>query len=36
VLICAMNAGEYGSEFHKLRAEGLDDSDFAHAQSGLR
>ena len=26
ILICAMNDGGYGSEFHKLRADGLDDS----------
>jgi thiamine pyrophosphate-dependent acetolactate synthase large subunit-like protein len=26
MLICAMNDGGYGSEFHKLRADGLDDS----------
>ena len=25
MLICAMNDGGYGSEFHKLRADGLDD-----------
>ncbi|MET0876724.1 MAG: thiamine pyrophosphate-dependent enzyme [Tardiphaga sp.] len=25
ILICAMNDGGYGSEFHKLRADGLDD-----------
>jgi acetolactate synthase-1/2/3 large subunit len=26
ILICAMNDGGYGSEFHKLRADGIDDS----------
>src|SRR5215216_278508 len=26
ILICAMNDGGYGSEFNKLRADGLDDS----------
>ncbi len=26
ILICAMNDGGYGSEFHKLRADGVDDS----------
>ena len=26
ILIYAMNDGGYGSEFHKLRADGLDDS----------
>jgi acetolactate synthase-1/2/3 large subunit len=26
ILICLMNDGGYGSEFHKLRADGLDDS----------
>jgi thiamine pyrophosphate-dependent acetolactate synthase large subunit-like protein len=26
VLICVMNDGAYGSEIHKLRADGLDDS----------
>src|SRR5207237_8411127 len=26
ILICAMNDGGYGSEFHKLRSDGLDDS----------
>jgi thiamine pyrophosphate-dependent acetolactate synthase large subunit-like protein len=26
ILICATNDGRYGSEFHKLRADGLDDS----------
>ena len=25
LLICAMNDGGYGSEFHKLRADGIDD-----------
>jgi acetolactate synthase I/II/III large subunit len=25
ILICAMNNGGYGSEFHKLRADGIDD-----------
>ena len=25
ILICAMNDGGYGSEFHKLRADGIDD-----------
>jgi thiamine pyrophosphate-dependent acetolactate synthase large subunit-like protein len=25
ILICAMNDGGYGSEFHKLRADGVDD-----------
>src|SRR6185437_7844687 len=25
ILICAMNDGGYGSEFYKLRADGLDD-----------
>src|SRR5215208_4340429 len=26
ILICAMNDGGYGSEFHKLRSDGMDDS----------
>ena len=26
MLICVMNDGGYGSEFHKLRADGIDDS----------
>jgi thiamine pyrophosphate-dependent acetolactate synthase large subunit-like protein len=26
ILICAMNDGGYGSEFHKLRGDGIDDS----------
>ena len=26
MLICVMNDGGYGSEFHKLRADGVDDS----------
>jgi acetolactate synthase-1/2/3 large subunit len=26
ILICALNDGGYGSEFHKLRADGIDDS----------
>ena len=26
ILICVMNDGGYGSEFHKLRADGIDDS----------
>ena len=26
ILICAMNNGGYGSEFHRLRADGIDDS----------
>jgi acetolactate synthase-1/2/3 large subunit len=32
ILICAMNDGGYGSEFHKLRADGLDD----HQTHGLQ
>jgi acetolactate synthase I/II/III large subunit len=35
ILICAMNDGGYGSEFHKLRADGLDDGLAMFGRSAL-
>ena len=36
ILICAMNDGGYGSEFHKLRADGIDDSWAVFGRPGAR
>src|SRR5690606_26373776 len=35
LLICVLNDGAYGSEIHKLRAEGLDDSGSVFGRTDL-